>query len=180
MRRIFITILFIFSTVLLVFVAAMWTRSYWVMDKLMIRPTSSIVTIHFFGGQGSVACTVTSETDYKVSPHWYKVEQIDKPTDLYNYWGSAGFTAKNLIYFGGFVVERPGVVQGRLCGILVPHWFLLLLTALIVGLMTWRWLRARRRDPNLCAKCGYDLRASPQRCPECGTKIPTATGGAAH
>lgn len=54
----------------------------------------------------------------------------------------------------------------------VPYWSLLALTALLpTALLIARARRrrlTRRRERGLCARCGYDLRASPGRCPECG------------
>lgn len=55
-----------------------------------------------------------------------------------------------------------------------PYWFAALLSAI---LPVWRfggWKRRRRRyrlAHGLCINCGYDLRATPVRCPECGTEI---------
>jgi hypothetical protein len=54
-----------------------------------------------------------------------------------------------------------------------PHWIVVVATAAppLVCLELWR-VRRRRARAGLCPKCGYDLRATPDRCPECGTIAP--------
>jgi hypothetical protein len=50
-----------------------------------------------------------------------------------------------------------------------PYWVLLGVLSIpgFVGLA----MRRRRRIGGRCASCGYDLRATPDRCPECGTEV---------
>jgi hypothetical protein len=50
-----------------------------------------------------------------------------------------------------------------------PHWFLALLFAILPALYLRGRLRSHRRvREGCCPVCGYDLRATPDRCPECG------------
>jgi hypothetical protein len=50
-----------------------------------------------------------------------------------------------------------------------PAWLLIALTS-TPPLIALRRIRCRRREANCgrCPACGYDLRATPDRCPECG------------
>jgi hypothetical protein len=59
--------------------------------------------------------------------------------------------------------------------ILIPYWFFAAMTLPVPLLWAMRWREKRRRERNLsqrhCPSCGYDLRATPHRCPECGTLV---------
>ena len=82
----------------------------------------------------------------------------------------------------GFAVVKghPFVSAASLAGVLVPSWFLLFL--LLITPAYWltlhrgRWRRQRLAAAGLCVRCGYDLRATTERCPECGTVIERASG----
>jgi hypothetical protein len=56
--------------------------------------------------------------------------------------------------------------------VVVPTWVVVLATGLLPGVVVLRERRRRRIDwrraNGRCVRCGYDLRESPQKCPECG------------
>jgi hypothetical protein len=65
--------------------------------------------------------------------------------------------------------------------LVVPHWMLLLATLVLpCAWLVHALVRARRPPPaGRCVRCGYDLRATPERCPECGQVCgPEATAAA--
>jgi hypothetical protein len=79
---------------------------------------------------------------------------------------------------------QPAVISGIRHGISIPFvravWLLCILPT-CAGAMwlihAYRiWLRARRGRQGLCPACGYDLRASKDRCPECGNAVSVAPG----
>jgi hypothetical protein len=78
-------------------------------------------------------------------------------------WQAAGFC----IGRATDVLDRPGTW----CAFVgVPHWVIVVVAAWTPARRARAWWRDwRRRRLGLCAACGYDLRASAGRCPECGT-----------
>jgi hypothetical protein len=65
---------------------------------------------------------------------------------------------------GSYQYQRPGTTLA------VPHWMLALLAALLPARQAAQLFgrRRTRSQAGLCHRCGYDLRATPDRCPECG------------
>ena len=55
--------------------------------------------------------------------------------------------------------------------LVVPYWVLTLLFLVSPAMWSVRRWRTRRWRPGLCRNCGYDLRESRERCPECGRVV---------
>jgi len=75
--------------------------------------------------------------------------------------GPFGYTDQTSTYP---VVRRDRVVE-------FPHWIILIPTAIMPILYIRQASRDRAKylaENHICSKCGYDLRATPTRCRECG------------
>jgi hypothetical protein len=68
--------------------------------------------------------------------------------------------------------------NSRLRALTVPYWMIAGAATVAPMLSVRRMIHRRsRRSDGRCAGCGYDLRATPDRCPECGA-APSVTTGA--
>lgn len=81
------------------------------------------------------------------------------------FW-NAGFAAVHQTISSEFLMQEERWFYS------VPLWLILAVTMVplqIVGVRAWkRRKRAARERMGLCRNCGYDIRATPDRCPECG------------
>ncbi len=102
------------------------------------------------------------------------------PTDSVSYAiADVGFRQEDRVVDGVWMV--PGLAlhmppNGTTRTLHVRSSLLAFLFALMPAIyVTWRWSCRRNKVLGRCPVCGYDIRASPQRCPECGTAPAGAT-----
>ena len=179
----------------------LWVRSYWVADSIWFRqaqpsdqiswgrPTVHLRYVDMLSGDGvlylyhhefitryDLAASFEGDKTFQMKSKlrwlsydadglWYKSE---------NHLGTPWTFSQSLGFH--FDDDQPfsRMDKGHIAG--VPMWFLTLLTAVLPARVAFHAIRRRRRARLLrCSWCGYDLRASPDLCPECGAAVVRST-----
>ena len=164
------------SLLLCVAVVILWVRSQWVGDALVFSAGTHID--EEFGDERD-RVIVLATCDGRAVLRAYDVRPWDAPaggrpavSDLG--WSVADDRLELRDEDGGFL--RFGRTRGgNTATCWAPLWAVALATGLLPALRFVRRARAAPRRKFACRACGYDLRATPDRCPECGT-APSSTG----
>jgi hypothetical protein len=164
------------SLLLSMAVVVLWARSYKVSNLLICRTNAGSYSLIAERGEVCVRWLATTQHTPLERAQWSGYQQ---PADPGARYVPPQSTERRL---GGFWIERgtmPIHETGRpaiaYVAVVVPFWPLVLFLAVASALVARNWLR-RHNHRGRCAVCNYDLRATPNRCPECGTETtPTAT-----
>lgn len=186
MRQAICRILRVLSIVACVAIVVLWVRSYWVGENVSYHTVAGD-RCSVTAGRGTFMAEFQSNVVYfaandrpvpglayrdRGAPSDFGALQWQTATQ----WRAAGF---GLVINRGSGVRRsewamrPGGWQNTV--VLIPFWTLLVGAAVPIVTSAIAFLRQRRGSESpRCAGCGYDIRATPDRCPECGKSVPIA------
>ena len=170
LARILLNVVTLLSLLVFVATVALWTRSHAVGDQWIWHdtPGNQERFASLASGRGWVRYGWWDNSrlsGINLPPGYRSVRTPDK--GIY----PVGRSGERQFAFPGFRYDRysDGSFQpGMIVSIAYPWPAALTAVPAAVGIIRHRRDRRRRVD-GLCAACGYDLRATPERCPECGT-----------
>jgi hypothetical protein len=150
MRHSLLTFLSAVFLLLCVAVCGLWVRSYWRRDMLFFYPGDR--RVYGIGTSRGVIGAAAEVADTSPRKWQYDAEPADDWQSRYDL----------TVGFGTYTHNLGNVV-------FVPHVLVIVASgALAGGFWLYRCRRNRRASAGLCPGCCYDLRATPDRCPECG------------
>jgi hypothetical protein len=166
------------SAFLCIAMGIFWARGYYVRDDFYwISPHG----YRDYGAESTLGKISVSYSrldsshilDHATSGFHYASE---RPLDLiklmgypdYFRWGKMGFFVH--IYELHWTSGLGNVCTGKDFMIGIPDWLLIGLFGVAPAIWIVRHMH-QQFPPGHCQKCGYDLRATPDRCPECGSPV---------
>ena len=176
------------SALLLVVVCVLWVRSYSVSDTVRHGSVnggtsiSSVTWVALFSRRGVAGMDwgglfpVLSQQESAKWRSWDRKHPI--AGWRWQRWRAKPANERSTL---GFIFFRENEPNPAVCDTIVgvPYWFLAFALVATLALLLRKRLvgfrRQTRRNDKHCPKCGYDLRATLDRCPECGT-VPTKKG----
>jgi hypothetical protein len=185
MRRNLLNIVAVVSALLCAASVVLWVRSHWRSDSIEYgsslnadhaQTTRTVVSEH-----GSIQYA-RARMEYRSPParlEWksgWRIASLavddmyDTPEEFARRWGGSEFLG--FAYVGLSQTSPntgPWQQRYRSTQVIVPHWAVALLLGIAPACGLYGWFRRRRRVAGTCFNCGYDLRATPKGCPECGT-----------
>ena len=166
--RILVNALTVLSLLLALASAVLWVRSYWRADRMdWTRPFDPATERPFIGLASSRGGVTIHFGVFSSGPRsrWVK---SGWDWDTYAH-SPIVWPAKNVANRGGFGLRSGANAFGRRGVVVFPAWLPTGVFAVLPLVRGASFVRRRRRvREGHCEKCGYDLRATPERCPECG------------
>jgi hypothetical protein len=170
----------VLSLVLYIAVMVLWFRSYSTADTFAHASKGSparAISLKSEHGGISLMLSIYNFRASKGEWAWQTAEPNDYPrlpqalADAASgddrIWGKGKFQCYRMTL-------KLGAARVGLHALVMPHWAWIIACLLLPCVRAVALLRSRSRaGSGRCLACGYDLRATPERCPECGT-IPTA------
>jgi hypothetical protein len=177
------------SSLLCLATTALWVRSEHVSDEWviafsrLIKPqgqNSTMLAVSTFRGdveiQGlrlripdtqALMADLGSKHDLMPLNGWeFSLENPPEGLDLIDrstFWQRIGFGFRSTGASSEYGAESSWIIA-------TPAWLIMIVSLLMPLQRVFSFIsRHRRKRRRLCVQCGYDVRATPDRCPECGT-----------
>ena len=164
MPRRLLNLLTLLSLLLCAAVIVLWVRSYFTTayDRISYTGATRVYDLYFHPGRilVSTAPGHTSEDgeftyESEAAPVSMALFLHELTREPNRWW----FSCSSSVHTSG----------RRSYDIIVPTWAPFLVTAAPSAMYLVSRRRRHRSSRQFCAQCGYDLRATPNQCPECGT-----------